>query len=153
MGGSVIWKMKNIDLHLLLDEKIIVISILHPFESSFEVMGRWTTDFWSKIQNPGLQKSMGLALFRKKTFMHFGIKPRNQFVCYLHHFYIIVKLMTYVFTLHEEDKFTEPLRSPLVCWNLTSRKKNEKIGHFQRRFTYASRMDLGAPWGAPWYRK
>ena len=28
---------------------------------------------------------------------------------------IIVEPMTYVSTMHENDKFTEPLRSPLTC--------------------------------------
>ena len=125
-----IQKIWNIFRHFSLDGKIILISILHRYQSSFEVTNLSATNFWSRIQNPGLQKSKCLALFYKKLLRHFDIKLRNQFGWYWRNFFFNVKLRSAIFTLYENYKFTEPLRSPLVCWNLTSRKKTKKLDIF-----------------------
>ena len=58
-----------------------------------------------------------LALFQKKSLGHFNLRLANQFWCYWHDFFFIVKLVSVFFTLHENKNFTEPPRSLLKYFN------------------------------------
>ena len=67
VGGSVATFLKNIERHLSLEQKIILKSFLHRFESSFEVTELTEGVFWARIRYPGFRKSICPSTFWQKS--------------------------------------------------------------------------------------